>query len=400
MKKLFTTIIMIAIMLATLSINQNLTYAADETSQEPTVKTSVYGENKAIKVELTNINLDDTHEYQYGVSLAKATQPTNWYALAEIEKNSATLVITPEKEDMLTILRTTESACVFVKDVTDDKVVIDGVKASLKMNLTEALNLTPESYKFSDGKVHDRLCLQMIYGLTKIDDISKYKYAVEKIDDVNIIKKYLQAKENNSNKVDAVKDLLSNEISSNVLWKSFYTKSKTGDVFVSETETSYSWEVNSSNSENFLNLTKYEGLYRVWGQVSFSEGRSIYGYTLYDTFPDGYKLAEQNNDTNQSTDTGNNNGATNNDDTNKGTTTPETPSPETGSGTTTPGQTDTNSGNGQTVTPKTDPEDDNTTASTGKLPYTGMGIGIIAFIAVVFAIGTVAYCKYFRLKDI
>ncbi len=319
------------------------------TNESPTVKTEIYGANKSIKVTLSDIELDDSHNYSFGLSKVKATQPTEWNDVFSIENTNAEMIITPEKEIMKTILRTVDEAFIFVKDVTENKIVINGVKVSLELDLEDALDIN-----FNDGKYK----ITYIY---RANTIGSYFYKVQKIDDTNIIKRYLEAKNNNQNTMLAVKSLLPKEnVASD--WNKMTTLSTD----------SYAYNHDGSS-------TKYEGLYLIWGQVSFEEGRSIYGYKLYDNFPDGYKLVENQEKPE----------------------TPTTPTEE-NKGEQQPTQTPTQTQKPST-TPTTTKQTGNTadgTSAKGALPNTGKGTALLGIIGILTIIVSVIYSKNREYKDI
>jgi len=242
-------------------------------NETPTINTEVYGANKSIKVTLTDITLDDLNEYKFGISKAKATEPTEWLDLQSIETNECSVIITPENETHINILRSNDKCYLFIKDITNNEIkIITQVDLSLPLDL--ALNITMDSTKN----------FNISYLYRNGNDIDSYYITTVKIDDTNIIKKYLEAKENGQDTIRAVQDMLSIQIPNNS-WKEMTTPFTYDHA--------YHWGGTGGN------LVKYEGLYMVWGQVNYSEGRSIYGYTLYDNYPNGYKLPEDNEDYNE-----------------------------------------------------------------------------------------------------
>ena len=236
-------------------------------NSNPTIKTEVDGANKSIKVTLSNIELDDEQkQYEFGVSNARATEPTEWLPLQEVEANTCTLVITPEKDKMRTILRSNNKCYLFIKEKDSGNKVIT-TQVDLSLPLENALDIT---------KVDNNFEITYLYKNSSMTgDPGTYYMTAIKIDDTNIIKKYLEAKNANKNTLNEIKDLIDTNIP-----KTSWQKMTSYVTF-------------SSASISINSLIKYEGLYIVWGQVSYEEGRSIYGYTLYDNYPNGYKLPEE-----------------------------------------------------------------------------------------------------------
>ena len=261
-KRILLSILVVLLLL----ILPTMVNASNET---PTINTEVYGANKSIKVTLTDITLDDLNEHKFGISKAKATQPTEWLDLQEIEASTCTAIITPENETHRSILRSGNKCYLFVKDTTNNEVKII-TQIDLSLSVESALNIALTS----SNNFH------ISYLYRNASDIGSYYITSVKIDDTNIIKKYLEAKKNNQDVLSAVESMLPTSNIPTTSWKEMTTPG-TYD---------YAYFYNGD-------ITRYQGLYMIWGQVSYSEGRTIYGYVLYDNYPNGYVLPEENEPT-------------------------------------------------------------------------------------------------------
>ncbi len=329
-------------------------------NSNPTVKTEVSGANKAIKVILENIELDDLEkEYEFGVSNARATDPVEWLPLQEIGADSCIAIITPEKSNMKTILRTSNKCYLFIREKDSGTKVIT-TQVDLSLPLENALDITKDNDKF--------LITYLYKNDGTLGDPGSYYMTAVKVDDTNIIKKYLEAKNTNQNTLDAVKNLIDTDIPS-TSWKKM-------DSYVTY----------SNASIGVKDLITYEGLYIVWGQVSYSEGRSIYGYTLYDNYPNGYKLPEESGSDNKTP-----SGTTDNTDktpTTQGTNNNNTDKTQTSQGT--------NNNTDKTQTSQGTTEKKDTTTATSKMPYTGR-IMLAWIIGIVTVSTIVAHVRYKKL---
>lgn len=246
------------------------------TNESPVAKSEIASANKSVKVTLTDISLDDAKEYKFGVSKAKASEPTEWLELQDISSEQCVAIITPQNNDMRLILRSNNKCYLFIKNVTDDEITI-----TTQVELPELLDI----------KINTNNDFEINYLYEKCntfyENLGNYQITAVKIDNKDIIKKYLSAKENNQNTLNAIKDMLPTEKPTDT-----WSKMNSGNDFTS-TSAKYSAK----------DLIKYEGLYMIWGQVSYIEGRTIYGYMLYDNYPNGYKLPEEDGDDKSSTPT-------------------------------------------------------------------------------------------------
>lgn len=314
------------------------------TNESPIKSSEISSATKAVKVTLTEISLDESKEYKFGVSKVKATEPTEWLDLQDVSQEQCIAVITPENKNMRPILRSNDKCYLFIKNVTDDEITI-----TTQVELPATLDIKRNNY--------GRFEINYLYEDTNTihENLGNYQIAAVKIDNKDIIKKYLSAKENNQNTMEAVKNLL--PTNKPATWSTMSVSSA------------------SDSAEYYDNLTKYEGLYMIWGQVSYKEGRAIYGYTLYDNYPNGYKLPEDDkpNTDNSDTDT----------DTKEPDTTPDTKKPDA-----TPD------------TPKTTDTKKDTTVAPGNMPYTGGTFAIILTAIGIIAIGVYAYKRNNDLKGI
>ena len=336
------------LVLILLLIIPNIVNASNE---NPTTKTEISSADKSVKVTLTDVSLDDTKEYKFGISKAKATQPSEWLDLQDADAEQCTAIITPQNEEMRIILRSNDKCFLFIKNTTDDQIAI-----TTQVELPDILDIkinTNEKFEFSYLYEKCR---------TFYENLGNYQITAVKLDDKDIINKYLEAKENNQNAIDAVKDKLPKEIPT-----TSWTKMYSGNDF---TYTSADFSI--------MDLIKYEGLYMVWGQVSYIEGRTIYGYMLYDNYPDGYKLPEDKDKTD--------------------TTEPDTTTPDDSTG---KQNTDNNK---QQVTndvkQNTSNNEKDPTTAPGSIPYTGGTFAVVITLIVIAGIGIYTYKRNKDLRGI
>jgi len=241
------------------------------TNEEPESISNLNIINNNITVTLEEIELDNENcEYKFGVSKTIATEPTEWLDLQDIEANKCTVTITSQNNGMRLILRSSDKCYLFIKNITDDEIII-----KTQINLPQELNIyVNDNNEFTINYLNEKCA-------TFYENLGTYQMTAVKINDVEIIEDYLEAKENDENTLNAVKERLPKEVPTNA-----WVKMGAGNDFTSNAA---HYSVNT--------LINTQGLYMVWGAVSYIEGRSIYGFTLYDNYPDGYVLPEEENET-------------------------------------------------------------------------------------------------------
>lgn len=323
------------------------------TNESPTKSSEISSANKSVKVTLTEISLDESKEYKFGVSKAKASVPTEWLDLQDVSSEECVAIITPQNEAMRIILRGNDKCYLFIKNVTDDEITIT-TQVDLSLPVESALNIT----------LTDTNNFNISYLYRNGNDVDNYYITAVKIDDINIIKKYLEAKNNNEDVLSAIKNMLPTEIPSNNSWRKMTAPSTFN----------YAYHYNSE-------ITKYEGLYMICGQVSYKEGRSIYGYTLYDNYPNGYKLPEEDKTNTDNSDT-------------------DTKKPDSTPGTTNKVDNNKTDKTNKDDTTKTTNTKKDTTTAPGSMPYTGGTAIIMAVMGVIVAVGIYAYKRNNDLKGI
>ena len=328
-----------------------LMIATISNAAEVTTKTELYGANKSLKITIEGVSLDATHEYKFGITKNSANTSEEWMDLYSYTDNKIEIILTPENDVVKNILRSVNEAYITIKDLTEDNIKLTATKVNLQLPYDESLSM---SY------LSDEILITYLYGnqgMIGRPAEATYYINILKVDDKNIIKKYLNAKEENKNTMDSVKEMLSKEIPKSN-WKQMdaYSFANDASIYIDDD-------------------TKYEGLYLIWGQVSFKEGRSVYGYMLYDNYPNGYKLVDDNNNNNSS------NNESNISDESKET------------------QLENKEKKDVTSTPTTTKKD-TTTATFKTLPNTGLSIALIGSILLVIVGGVALLAKYHKYRDI
>ena len=402
----------------------NISHAAVDVTKE------VYANNGSAKFNFTGLTLDKTHEYEFGFTKTAATEVTNWHLITVYTETTATIDITAETEEFTDVIVAVDTGYITIKDKTTDTVVLQPYAVDLSIPYLNITNYTV----ISNGKDLDKNNIQVNFWNAS-NSAAYYQY--EKITDENVINKYKEIKSKNGNYNDLQSLLKTKAPSSNWnpwgFWNGVFNNS------------GYGYTQRSVNTPDY-------GLYYMWIYLAGNNIRNLYGYILVDnlqpeialdsislpktkevelgktltltptfspenttnkivtwsssdesvatidnggkitpkkigstiitvTSQDGNKKAtctvtvvetsSNNNQNNNNTGT-NNNGSTNN------------------SGTT---------NNGTSNNSETDGKKDDTMAS-GKLPQTGVGVGLVSIIVSLIGGSILAYIKYNKLRGI
>ena len=136
MKKI-NLILMFSLILLVIALIPNMVNAADTftTSDGINVKKVVTGYTQgSIELEISNYKFSSEGNYEWAISATKSiSEDTKWYVLGDINasKGTAKLNLTVQEEEILAILRKTDTAYLFVKD--ESKTFINGLQLDLTL---------------------------------------------------------------------------------------------------------------------------------------------------------------------------------------------------------------------------------------------------------------------------
>jgi len=411
-----------------------------------TKKTS--GSDGSLEFTIKNATFNNSVEYKWGISISKdANNVDDWYSLdIGSTGKTANFILSDQSNSLRKILVSTNTAYLYVKDTTNDKFLIDGLQLDLTLDPAELVKLDEMAFwynvnsiygikpyffqfvKTSNGKdrpesgwkqistsfsaidkdewVKDNgtyyLWIKYMGSGTKII----YGYTTVTVDDkgpnvtsIQIASPYsgtyntpqtvkINVYFNEGIKGSTTPTLKIKFGDSPERTLTNGTIKNTGSHFLE-----YSYNIQDTDKGQLQtvsfsggNITDEKGNKAVLSCPLLSGGITIKANT---------KATTTNNTANQNT-TNNNTDKTNSDknnvdknDSNNGTTNKPTNTGNTGNS----GSTGTT--NNTSSTNKKDP-----TVASGKIPQTGVGIGLTLFIVAVFIISILAYSKYKKLKDI
>ncbi len=300
----------------------------------------VEGMNGNIEFSISNIPLKAQEEYEWGISKTSSKEDvTKWYDLSDYNESnkSAKINLLVSEKDVFSILRTTDIAYLYIKDVKAGTYIVDALKVDLTLPPYRACELYEwlKDYYFIGGTKSSGT-LQWSWAIYNIKNVS-YKFV--KVTDENLIQKYNQAIDNKTS-IEDVFSINVKDIASLTGWESCVGNDVHGYTKILQER-----------------LPTDGGLYILYMKAKDSDSKTVYGYR---TWPSGLKKVpiENNNESNVN-------------NVNKG--------PQEGS--------TTNKGN-STIVGKTD-----TTTAKQILPNTGVTKIIILTIVVLGIVGTIGYIK-------
>ncbi len=387
------------------------------------VKKEVYANNGSAKFNFTGLTLDKTHEYEFGFTKTAATAVEKWHLITVYTTSTATIDITGGTKEFADVILATETGYITIKDKTTDEIVLQPYAVDLSIPYINITNYTV----IKNGKDLDKNNIQINFW-----DAGKSKayYQYEQITDENVIKKYKELKSQNGDYSSLQSLLKTKEPSTG--WKSWGYWNGHNHVGVGQGFGYTQRTINMSNS----------GLYYMWIYLAGNNVRNLYGYILVDNLEEEIALDKISlpatkevelgktltltptfnpvnttnkivtwKSSNESVATVDNAGkitpkkigstiitVTSQDGTKKASCTVTVTAAKN------IGNNDTGNNKGGTTTGNTNnntnkPNQDNTKA-TGKLPQTGIGVGVIVVIVITALGGTYAFIRTNKLRDI
>ena len=223
----------------------------------------VYANNGSMKFYFTDLELDTTHEYEFGLGKTAASEIENWHLITEYTETTATIDVTTTTDDLRDVINVVDTGYISIKDTSNDEIVLEPFAVDLKIPYLKLTNFTV----IQNGKTFDNDNIEIAL---RCASNSQPFYQYEKITDQNIINKYKEIKESN------------------------------GDIFELEslldtTPPTSGWNTwdywNGHDSFNGMNGFGHtespisvpdSGLYYMWIYISGDNLKDMYGYILVD----------------------------------------------------------------------------------------------------------------------
>ena len=392
-------ILMTILVLMAIILIPNISNAAVEVTRD------FYSDDLSMRFSFTGLELDASHEYEYGFTGSSTAQVENWYSVKNFTETTAQVEVMTPNDDMLDVINAGDTGYITIKDNTDDTTVLEPFAIDLKipyLMVTDTMVLT-NGTEYSSGVYGDNW---IIVPLRNSSNSEAY-YQYEEITDQDIIDKYKELKETDGD-FSELQELLktTNPTSNWNTWKA--------------------WDgVGGLEGRGYPTQTikaPDTGLYYLWIYFQGEDIKDMYGYILVDNLGDEVELESISLPETATvrlgsrltlTPTYNPSNATNkvvtwsssNEDVatvdNAGTVTPVSVGSTTITATSQDGEIQATC----TVTvaerlSDTDEDNNDETTAPGEIPQTGVGICVTIAIIVFIIVSLFTYLKYRKMKDI
>ncbi len=265
-------IIFILVLLITTKVKAAETF----TTKDGIVATKVVeGSNGNIEFNISNIALDAEAGYEWGIGKTNSKEEvTKWYPLNDFNESNKTAKINllVSEETVFSILRSTDTAYLYIKDSKAGTYIVD----ALKVDLTLPPYHTCELYETENGRTF------FIGGMGSssypeyngaVYQIKNVFYKFIKVTDENLLNKYNQAMKNNTS-IEEVFNINTKDIEKITGWEACTEAIK------------YSNDKYFNTEIEKARLPKEDGLYILYMKAKDSDSKTVYGYK---TWPSGLK---------------------------------------------------------------------------------------------------------------
>ena len=227
------------------------------------VTRNIYANNGSAKYLFTGLQLDLSHDYEFGLTKTSAEEVSNWHLINERSETTATIDITGGTYEFADVITAVETGYITIRDKTDEskKVVVDHHAIDLSISY---LNITNYDV-INNGKELDKSNIHVNFWNASN---SKAYYQYEKITDEKVISKYKEIKAKNGDYNELQSLLKTKAPSSN--WTPWgywngYVRNESGFGY----------------TQRSVSVPDY-GLYYMWIYLSGNNIRNLYGYILVD----------------------------------------------------------------------------------------------------------------------
>lgn len=343
MTKVKILMIMFLIISAVLMLPNMAMATADNITSEKIVTST----NGSVEYIIKGLNLEEGESYQWAIEKSPNANITNWYdckSSTEQSTGSIQITISIDDKNQLTILKSTDTAYITIRKAGENNIVLENYKIDLSLPLLKSFVVDKSKYYDRNVPSNPAFEISSVYGLNS--DNIQYKW--EKITDANIINSFID----NDHDLSGL----------NLKGKSDFPS------LVDSSWKSIDWNVTKKFMRvNNGHLPAEDGLYYLWLKGSSNDVKIIYGQAVLEVG----EVTKINTTPNNNSNNNNNNQNSQNQQT-------------------------TGSNNNQNLQT---PQKDNTTA-TGKLPQTGLKMGIVTMIIFVAGIVIFTYFRYNKFRDI
>lgn len=238
------------------------------------VTRNVYSNTGSMKFTFTGLELDTTHEYEFGITETSSAEVEEWYVLTNYTKTSADVNISITTKGMRDVFNATDTGYITIKDKETDAIIMQPYAVDLKMPYLQVTNYNV----IENGK--ELTPFKGIQIAFRNASVSEPYYQYEKITDQKVIDKYKEIKASNGNMLE-LETLLKTDIPTTnwnrwEYWTGYGSDGLDGQGY----------------TESKITVPD-QGLYYMWLYFSGSDIKDVYGCILVDNL--GNEVPSDNN---------------------------------------------------------------------------------------------------------
>ena len=245
------------------------------------VKKVVSGTNGDIELAISNIELDSEGSYKWYIGKTSKVEETTYSSnLGDYTESTKTALIslTTSEKEILSILRATNTAFLWIKDENTENYVINGLKLDLTLPPLKAFTVTKNTTDLYSDIEYSLSRDKTIYEYWNADTEAKSTYNITniyfkfiKITDENVISTYQNAKLNNID-LETLTCFATIEQAPNSGWTTGAKNKK--------------WNNKILKSD----VPTDAGVYYLWLKGKDSDSKTVVGYSIIDIDADGPKV--------------------------------------------------------------------------------------------------------------
>lgn len=208
-----------------------------------------------IELKFSNISLNEEVNYTWAIGRSTSVDEVEkWYALGDFSQSNktATITLTPDDNKILKVLRETNTAWIFIKDNTNDSLVVNALKVDLTLPVLKAFSITENQSSSTFRSFH----IKTVYNIDNL------YYNIQKITDEQVIENYKNAKINGT-PLENVSGLATVDNAPQDGWTVMDEKyTVINDFYIHKKPTE-------------------PGVYYVWIKAKDTDSKMVYGYSIF-----------------------------------------------------------------------------------------------------------------------
>lgn len=249
---IMSLVINIILLMIPTIVNATDTFTTDNGIVAKKVVTSTGG---SIELKFSDITLNEETDYTWAIGRStNVSEVEKWYALGDFSESNktATITLTLDDNKIFKILRETNTAWIYIKDNTNDTLIVNALKVDLTLPLLKAFEITENQHSNTFRSFH----IKTVYNIDNL------YYNIKKITDEQVIANYKDAKINGKS-LESVTGLATID-----------SVPQDGWSLVDEKYTVL-------NNFYIHNKPTEPGIYYVWIKGKDADSKMVYGYDIF-----------------------------------------------------------------------------------------------------------------------